>query len=136
MKRIIITWIALYAMMGVMAQNPMHFYPEDNANGINVDSHLVIQFDQNIKVGSKGKNYPDAECVLLNCTLDGVPSEGFGPIDDTASTAKLYEFNSHDKNGNTIDVSERNKVVRQLDAVKDAELIGKYSDASWVLNLK
>ena len=82
---------------------------------------------------NKGKNYPDAECVLLNCTLDGVPSEGFGPIDDTASSAKLYEFNSHDQNGNTIDVSERNKVVRQLDAVKDAELIGKYSDASWVL---
>ncbi len=82
---------------------------------------------------NKGKNYPDAECVLLNCTLDGVPSEGFGPIDDTASSAKLYEFNSHDRNGNTIDVSERNKVVRQLDAVKDAELIGKYSDASWVL---
>ena len=82
---------------------------------------------------NKGKNYPDAECVLLNCTLDGVPPEGFGPIDDTASSAKLYEFNSHDKKGNTIDVSERNKVVRQLDAVKDAELIGKYSDASWVL---
>jgi len=82
---------------------------------------------------NKGKNYPDAECVLLNCTLDGVPPEGFGPVDDTASSAKLYEFNSHDKKGNTIDVSERNKVVRQLDAVKDAELIGKYSDASWVL---
>lgn len=82
---------------------------------------------------NKGKNYPDAECVLLNCTLDGVPSEGFGPIDDTASTAKLYEFNSHDKDGNTIDVSKRNKAVRQLDAIKDAELIGRYSDASWVL---
>ena len=82
---------------------------------------------------NKGKNYPDAECVLLNCTLDGVPSEGFGPIDDTASSAKLYEFNSHGKDGNNLDVSKRNKVVRQLDAVKDAELIGKYSDASWVL---
>ena len=82
---------------------------------------------------NKGKNYPDAECVLLNCTLDGVPSEGFGPIDETASTAKLYEFNSHDKDGNTIDVSKRNKAVRQLDAIKDAELIGRYSDASWVL---
>ena len=82
---------------------------------------------------NKGKNYLDAECVLLNCTLDGVPSEGFGPIDDTASSAKLYEFNSHDKDGNAIDVSKRNKVVRQLDAIKDAELIGKYSDANWVL---
>ena len=83
---------------------------------------------------NKGKNYPDAECVLLNCTLEGVPSEGFGPVDESASTATLMEFNSCDKDGKTIDVSLRHKYVRQLDAIKDAELIGKYSDASWVLN--
>ena len=83
---------------------------------------------------NKGRNYPDAECVLLNCTLDGVPAEGVGPIDESASTAKLLEFNSHDKEGKTIDISKRNKHVRQLDAIKDAETIGKYSNASWVLN--
>ena len=55
MKRIIITCIVLYAMMGVMAQNPMHFYPEENSNVINVDTHLAILFDQNVKVGTKGK---------------------------------------------------------------------------------
>ena len=82
---------------------------------------------------NKGKNYPNAECVLLNCTLDGVPSEGFGPIDASASTAKFYEFNSHDKDGKSIDVSGRDKHVSQLDAIKDAELIGKYSDAKWVV---
>lgn len=82
---------------------------------------------------NKGKNYPDAECVLLNCTLDGVPSEGFGPIAESASTAKLYEFNSHSKDGKSIDVSGWDKHVRQLNAIKDAELIGKYSDAKWVL---
>ena len=83
---------------------------------------------------NKGKNYPDAECVMLNCTLDGVPSEGFGSVDETASTAVLLEFNSHDKEGKATDVSKRNKYVRQLDAIKDAEIIGKYSDARWVLN--
>lgn len=82
---------------------------------------------------NKGKNYPHAECVLLNCTLDGVPPEGFGPVAETAATAKLLEFNSHDKDGNRVDVSKRDKHVRQLDAVKDANLIGKYSDASWVM---
>ena len=82
---------------------------------------------------NKGKNYPDAECVLLNCTLDGVPSEGFGPIAESASTAKLYEFNSHSNDGKNIDVSGRDKHVKQFDAIKDAELIGKYSDAQWVL---
>ena len=83
---------------------------------------------------NKGRNYPDAECVLLNCTLEGVPSEGFGPVAESASTATLLEFNSHDKEGNAIDVSQRNRYVRQLDAIKDATLIGKYADASWVLN--
>ena len=83
---------------------------------------------------NKGKNYPDAECVLLNCTLDGVPSEGFGPIDESASSAVLLEFNSHDKEGKAIAISERNKYVRQLDDIKDAEIIGRYSNASWVLN--
>ena len=82
---------------------------------------------------NKGKNYPDAECVLLNCTLDGVPSEGFGPIAEFASTAKFYEFNCHDTDGKSVDVSNRDKHVRQLDAIKDAELIGRYSDAKWVL---
>ena len=65
---------------------------------------------------------------------DSLPSEGFGPIDESASTANLLEFNSHDKEGKTIDISKRNKHVRQLDAIKDAETIGKYSNASWVLN--
>lgn len=83
---------------------------------------------------NKGSNYPDAECVLLNCTLEGVPSEGFGPVAESASTAVLLEFNSHDTDGKPTDVSKRNKYVRQLDAVKDARTIGKYSDASWVLN--
>lgn len=49
-------------------------------------------------------------------------------------TAVLLEFNSHDKEGKTIDISKRNKYVRQLDGIKDAGVIGRYSNASWVLN--
>ena len=45
-------------------------------------------------------------------------------------TAVLLEFNSHDKEGKTIDVSKRNKYVRQLDGIKDAGVIGRYSNAS------
>ena len=49
-------------------------------------------------------------------------------------TAVLLEFNSHDKEGKTIDISKRNKYVRQLDVIKDAEIIGRYTNAIWVLN--
>ena len=79
-----------------------------------------------------GKSYPHSECVLLNCTLDGVPAIGFEPVAEP--TVTLLEFNSHDKDGKAIDVSRRHQYVRQLDAIKDAELIGKYADARWVLN--
>jgi hypothetical protein len=83
---------------------------------------------------NKGKNYPHAEVVLLNCTLNNVPSVGFGPIDDSAKTAIIMEFNSHDQQGKPIDVSNRHPLVKQLDAIKDAEIIGKYSNARYVLD--
>ena len=82
---------------------------------------------------NKGKNYPHSEVVLLNCTLDNVPPVGFGPIDETAKTATILEFNSHDMQGNPIDVSKRHPYVKQLDALNDAEIIGKYSNARYVL---
>ena len=83
---------------------------------------------------NKGKNYPHAEVVLLNCTLNNVPSVGFGPIDDSAKTAVIMEFNSHDQQGKPIDVSNRHPLVKQLDAIRDAEIIGKYSNAQYVLD--
>ena len=49
-------------------------------------------------------------------------------------SAVLLEFKSHDKEGKTIDVSKRNKYVRQLHVIKDAEIIGRYTNAIWVLN--
>lgn len=83
---------------------------------------------------NKGKNYPHAESVLINCKLDNVPAIGWGPIGDSASTATLLEFNSRDLNDNPIDVSERHALVKQLDPVKDAETIANYSNSKFVLN--
>jgi hypothetical protein len=83
---------------------------------------------------NKGKNYPHAESVLINCKLDNVPAIGWGPIGDSASTATLLEFNSRDLNNNPIDVSERHALVKQLDPIKDAETIANYSNSKFVLN--
>ena len=49
-------------------------------------------------------------------------------------SAVLLEFKSHDLEGKAIDTSTRNKYVRQLDVIKDAEIIGRYTNAIWVLN--
>ena len=83
---------------------------------------------------NKGRNYPHAECVLLNCTLNNIRPEGFGPIGEEAKTARLWEFNSHNAEGKVIDTSRRHPQVRQLDAIKDAETIAKYNDYRFVLD--
>ena len=67
MIRIIISMTGIITCMNLMAQTPVCFYPQENAQDINIDTHLVIVFDKTVKTGSKGRNYPDAECVLLNC---------------------------------------------------------------------
>ena len=109
---------------------------EENHGNIFVDCHLKGLSDY-AELGrlpdNKGKNYPHAECVLLNCTLENIPAYGWGTIDDGAKTATILEFNSHDREGQPVDTSKRNPLMRQLDPIRDAELIGKYSDSQWVL---
>ena len=70
---------------------------------------------------------------MLNCTLEDIPARGWGTIDDSAKTATILEFNSLDAKGQPVDTSGRNPLMRQLDPIRDAELIGRYSDSHWVL---
>ena len=83
---------------------------------------------------NKGRNYPHAECVLINCTLNNIPAEAWGPIDETARTARMLEFNSHDAQGNLVDTSRRHPLSRQLHPLTDAEDIARYCDFRYVLN--
>ena len=109
---------------------------EENHGNVFVDCHfrgLSRYAELGRLPDNKGRNYPHAECVLLNCTLEGVPSHGWGVIDEGAKSATILEFNSHDTEGNTIDISRRNPLMRQLNPIHDAVLIGNYSDSHWVL---
>ena len=54
MKRIFISMIGIITCMNLMAQTPVSFYPQENAQDINIDTHLVIVFDKTVKTGSKG----------------------------------------------------------------------------------
>ena len=109
---------------------------EENHGNVFVDCHLK-GLSEYAEIGrlpdNKGKNYPHAECVLLNCTLENIPAYGWGRIDDDAKTATILEFNSHDTNGMPVDTSKRNPLMRQLNPISDAELIGNYSNSQWVL---
>ena len=54
MKRIFISMTGIITCMNLMAQTPVCFYPQENAQDINIDTHLVIVFDKTVKTGSKG----------------------------------------------------------------------------------
>ncbi len=82
---------------------------------------------------NNGMQYPDAECVLINCVLCGVPPIGFYPIDEKALGAHLCEFNSRDKEGEAIDLSRRHPSVKILRMPVDEQTIKNYSDCKFVL---
>jgi pectin methylesterase-like acyl-CoA thioesterase len=110
---------------------------EANHGNIFIDCHFKGMSDKAVLgrlPNNHGKNYPHAECVLLNCTLENIPSSGWGKIGDESKTATLLEFNSHDTDGNPIDTSGRIPEMRQLHPIHDAHLIGNYSDSHWVLD--
>ena len=82
---------------------------------------------------NKKSTYPHQEVVLPNCTLENIDPKGYTDEDELLQAAHLWEFNSTDADGNPIDTSQRNKYSRQLDPIRDAQLIGKYSNAQCVL---
>lgn len=84
---------------------------------------------------NKGRTYPFAEAVLINCKLDGISPNGWGRIDGDASQVRFWEFNStHLESCDPIDTSVRHPLSRQLTLPDDAKLIENYSNPRWVLD--
>lgn len=84
--------------------------------------------------------YPYAEVVLLNTTLSNIAPEGWGDA-DKGGHVHFWEYNSRHPDGSPVDVSQRVPWSRQLDKIKDAELIADYSRpefifAGWKPNLE
>lgn len=80
-----------------------------------------------------GKNYPYSEAVLIDCTLTGIEPVGWGEIGGDASNVHYWEYNSVGLDGKPIDVSRRHPASRQLDRVKDEEIIANYRNPAYVL---
>ena len=80
-----------------------------------------------------GLSYPYAEAVLINCKLNGVPPEGWGPVDGDTSHLHLWEFHSSDGEGHPADTSHRHPASKQLSEPREAQTIAKYQDPAFVL---
>lgn len=82
---------------------------------------------------NNGINYPYAEAVLINCTLEGVRPGGWGAVGPDTSNLHYWEYNSVDTNGQPVDVSQRAPYSRQLTMENDAQIIADFSDPAFVL---
>jgi pectinesterase len=81
-----------------------------------------------------GIKYPYCEAVLINCKLEGVKPEGWGPVGGEMSNIHYWEYNSTNLiDGKPVDISQRHPVSRQLTMQKDADIIAKYSNPTYVL---
>ncbi len=83
---------------------------------------------------NRGRDYPDAEVVLIGCALAGISPVGWGPVGGDTSNVHYWEYNSTNvSDGRPVDVRERHPVSRQLTMEKDARIIADYSNPAWVL---
>jgi len=81
-----------------------------------------------------GKTYPYAEAVLINCALEGVSPEGWGPIGGDTTNVHYWEYGSTSLvDGTPVDVSRRHPASRQLVEGEDAEILASYTDPGFVL---
>ena len=83
---------------------------------------------------NKGRNYPNAEVVLINCALAGISPVGWGTVGGDTSEVHYWEYDSTNLgDGRPVDVSQRSPVSRQLTMEHDAQIIANYSNPAWVL---
>jgi pectinesterase len=83
---------------------------------------------------NNGRDYPDAEVVLINCALAGISPVGWGTVGGDTSNVHYWEYNSTNvSDGRPVDASQRHPASRQLTMEKDAQTIANYSNPTWVL---
>jgi pectinesterase len=83
---------------------------------------------------NKGRDYPNAEVVLINCALSGISPVGWGAVGGDTSNVHYWEYNSTNlADGSPVDVDRRHPASRQLTMERDAEIIANYGNPTWVL---
>lgn len=85
-------------------------------------------------INNKIYSYPYGESILINCQLDNIMAEGWGPVGGDLSQMHYWEYNSTNiSDGKPVDTSNRAKFTRQLTLGKDNELIDYYSNPANIL---
>lgn len=79
-----------------------------------------------------GSTYPDAEFVVIDCTVSHFNPAGWSEIGER--TARMWEVGTRDAATlKSVDTSRRHPFSRRLDARRDGATIAKYKDPAFVL---
>lgn len=111
---------------------------KENHGNVFVDCKFETQNGQETVIAraptNGGISYPNCEAVLINCSLAGISSIGWGPIGGETINVHYWEYNSINvSDGKPVDVSKRHQVSKQLTIEKDSEIISNYLNPSFVL---
>ena len=121
----------------IAIDKPLPWTVNPDGTGGRTASKVLARLPRNGPVGAPGANFPYAEMVLINSRTQGVPPEGWGPVqeppDFDSSNVRFMEFNTKDMEGRPVDISQRHPVVKQLTLPRDAQAIANYSNPEFVL---
>ncbi|KAF2826593.1 pectinesterase [Ophiobolus disseminans] len=88
--------------------------------------------------GGVAANWPYAEMVLINTTLDGISEVGWGPVQGPplfdARNVRFWEYGTVDANGKAVDYARRLNVSMHLTSPRDDEVVRQYRDPAFVLD--
>ncbi|MCM1522101.1 MAG: pectinesterase family protein [Muribaculaceae bacterium] len=107
-----------------------------NHGDVFVDCTLIGTGERSLFARTNSQ-YPHCEFVLIDCTIDNIPAEGWSGLDKMDATyVRYWEAGSKNPDGTPADTSKRAKGSRVLDPVKDHSLIDLYRNPEWVLGWK
>ncbi len=81
------------------------------------------------------QRFPASEVVLLDCVLTPAVGAIGWQLDNSkvAPDVHFWEFNSHQDDGQPVDMSKRLPIAKQLELPEDQAIIDNYRDPHWVL---
>lgn len=99
-----------------------------------VDCTLIGVGDKSYFARTNG-TYPNAEFVLIDCRVEGIPAEGWAGLErGNSDYVRYWEAGTVNlSDGKPADLSRRAPGSRVLDAVADSALINLYRNPAWVL---
>ena len=116
---------------------PLPWTIKPDGTGGQISSKSLARLPRNGATGAPGANFPHAEMVVINSRMEGVPPEGWGPVQDPpdfdSSKVRFWEHGTRGPDGKPADVSQRHPIVRQLTLHADAAIIADYQRPEFVL---